>query len=75
MGIDVMNCCGALTKVYGDQGRRKHKEGCDLAEKADTCPHCSHDLKYHSGVEFIANPSDVESAYCHYCFLPCPNEP
>lgn len=28
MGVERMNCCGALTKVYGDAGNRRHKPGC-----------------------------------------------
>lgn len=28
MSVERMSCCGALTKVYGDAGNRRHNPGC-----------------------------------------------
>lgn len=28
MGVEQMSCCGALTRVYGQSGPRKHNPGC-----------------------------------------------
>lgn len=28
MGVEVMKCCGALTRVYSDAGKRKHNPDC-----------------------------------------------
>ena len=36
MGLEVMACCGALTHVYGDAGKRKHNAGCHWLEPIAT---------------------------------------
>lgn len=30
MALERMSCCGALTHVYSDAGKRTHNEGCEM---------------------------------------------
>lgn len=39
MGVERMKCCGALTSVYGDAGKRRHNPGCKYLTEEE-CPEC-----------------------------------
>lgn len=62
MGLERMKCCGALTRVYSDAGRRIHHPLCRVGQaESDYAELTDNDLPYH------LRPDALPLAQCSRC--------